>query len=288
MIIQGREITYRDIESIRQMIAVNPTWNRTRLSRELCVLWKWRAPNGQLKDMACRALLLKMEQGGHIILPARNPFSGKGRVIVPIPFVPHKTVAIVGELKTVTPLRIETVEDNGLLGLFKCLLSQYHYLSFGGTVGENMKYLVFARDNSPVACLLFGSAAWKSAPRDTFIGWDARTRKANLNFLTNNTRFLILPWVKVPHLASHILGIITRRISSDWMEKYGHPVYLLETFVERERFRGVCYRAATWFCVGQTTGRSRNDRYFTLKVPVKDIYLYPLAKNFQGVLKHEA
>ena len=148
-----------------------------------------------------------------------------------------------------------------------------------------MKYMVFDRGHNPLACLLFGSSAWKCAPRDDFIGWDAKTRKSNLKFLTNNMRFLIFPWVRVPHLASHILGRVVRRISSDWMAKYGHPLYLLETFVEWQRFRGICYRAANWIYAGQTKGRSRNDRYATLKVPVKDIYLYPLTRRFWEALK---
>jgi len=147
-----------------------------------------------------------------------------------------------------------------------------------------MKYMVFDKEGRPLACLLFGSAAWKTAPRDDFIGWDADTRRRNLRFLTNNMRFLILPWIKVPHLASHILGRVARGISSDWIKKYNHPIYMLETFVEKERFRGTCYRAANWIYVGQTKGRSRNDRYSTLKVPIKDIYLYPLTKRFREIL----
>lgn len=288
MVVQGREITHKDITLIRQLIAANPTWNRTRISREICDLWNWRAANGQLKDMACRTFLLKLEKRGYITLPAREPFSGKGRKKVPVPYVPHNTDAITCNLKSIAPVRIEPVDDTELLSLFKCLLYQYHYLGFSGTVGENMKYLVFDKKGNPLACLLFGSAAWKCAPRDNFIGWDADTRRAKLSFLTNNMRFLILPWVKVPHLASHILGNVTRRISSDWMEKYGHPIYLLETFVEQKRFRGICYQATNWTCVGQTKGRSRNDRYATMKVPIKDIYLYPLVKRFREVLKNEA
>jgi hypothetical protein len=146
-----------------------------------------------------------------------------------------------------------------------------------------MKYLVFDREQNPLACLLFGSAAWKCAPRDDFIGWDAETRRANLHLVTNNMRFLVLPWVRVPHLASHILGKVAKRISSDWMEKYGHPIYLLETFVERDCFQGTCYRAAGWIRIGPTTGRSRNG-HPGLKVPTKDIYLYPLTKRFREVL----
>ena len=225
--------------------------------------------------MACRTLLLKLEQHGYITLPRRRS-PGRGSRKVSIPYVPHNTAPIAGVLSDLEPVDIQLVYDTGILHLFQCLLSAYHYLGFGSTVGENMKYMVFDRGYNPLACLLFGSAAWKCAPRDDFIGWDVRIRKDNLKFLTNNMRFLILPWVRVPHLA--------RRISSDWIEKYGHPLYLLETFVERQRFRGICYQAANWIYVGQTKGRSRNDRYATLKVPVKDIYLYPLTKRFREAL----
>jgi len=275
--VQGREITQDDIELVRRLIEANPSRNRTRLSKELCLLWNWRTANGRIKDMACRTLLLKLEQRGHITLPGRQS-PGRGCRKVPIPYVPHNTASIACALSALKPVHVQLVEDIGLQDLFQCLLSRYHYLGFRSTVGENMKYVVFDREHNPVACLLFGSAAWKCAPRDDFIGWDANTRKANLKFLTNNMRFLILPWVRVPHLASHTLGRVARRISSDWIEKYGHPIYLLETFVERDCFRGVCYQAANWIYVGQTKGRSRNDRYTTLKVPVKDIYLYPLTE----------
>ena len=288
MVIQGREITHDDIESVRRLVKVNPSRKLSRLSKELCVLWNWRAANGQMKDMACRAFLLKLEQGGYITLPPSQKSPDNSLRNRSIPYVSHQRAAITSSLDTLAPVHIESVESTGLLGLFKCLLAWYHYLGFSGTVGENMKYMVFDREHNPLACLLFGSAAWKSAPQDDFIGWDADTRKANLNLLTNNMRFLILPWVRVPHLASFILGNIARRISSDWLEKYGHPIYLLETFVERERFQGICYRAANWTRVGQTKGRSRNDRYATLKVPIKDIYLYPLIKRFREALSHEA
>lgn len=287
-VIQGKEITDKDIELVRGLIKANPSWNRTRISREVCLLWNWRASNGRLKDMACRTFLLKLEGRGYITLPAREPFSGGGNRKGAIPYVPHKAVPIVCDLSSLIPLRIEQVEGSKLSAIFKCMLSQYHYLGFSGTVGENIKYMIFDAKGNPLSCLLFGSAAWKCAPRDSFIGWDADMRKGNLNFLTNNMRFLILPWVKVPHLASHILGSIARRISSDWQEKYGHLVYMLETFVDRERFRGICYRAANWIHVGQTKGRSRNDRHFTMKVPIKDIYLYPLTRRFREVLCYEA
>jgi hypothetical protein len=280
--VQGWEITRDDIELVRWLIEANPSRNRTQLSKELCLLWNWRTANGQIKDMACRSLLRKLEQRGHITLPRpRTP--GRGSHKVSIPYVPHNTDSIACALSDIEPVQIQLVEDAGLVGLFQCLLARYHYLGFRSTVGENIKYIVFDREQNPLACLLFGSAAWKCAPRDDFIGWDAEIRKANLKFLTNNTRFLILPWVRVPHLASHILGRVARRISSDWMERYGHPIYLLETFVERDCFQGICYQAANWIHVGQTKGRSRNG-HPGLKVPIKDIYLYPLTKRFRDSL----
>jgi len=285
--IQGREITQDDIELVRRLIEANPCRNRTRLSKELCLLWNWRAANGQIKDMACRTLLSKLELRGHITLPKRRT-PGRGCRKVSIPYVPHNTASIACSLSALKPVHVQLVENTSLLDLFQSLLYRYHYLGFSSTVGENMKYMVFDREHNPLACLLFGSAAWNCTPRDDFIGWNAETRKANLQFLTNNMRFLILPWVRAPHLASHILGQVARRISSDWMVRYNHPIYLLETFVERERFRGACYQAANWIYVGQTKGRSRNDRYATLKVPIKDIYLYPLTKRFRETLTHEA
>jgi len=288
IIIQGREVSSKDIALVREMIKANPSWGRSRLSRELALFWNWRALSSQLKDMACRSFLLKLERRGYISLPPPRWSCRKAGERAPIPYVPHKTATIAGKLDGLAPLRIEVVKDKDLLSLFKCLLSRYHYLGFSRTVGENLKYLTFDRENNPVACLLFGSAAWKIAPRDNFIGWNEAARKANLHLLTNNMRFLILPWVKVPHLASHILGKVARRISSDWINRYHHPIYMLETFVEKERFRGTCYQAANWIYVGESKGRSRNDRYSTLKVPIKDIYLYPLVKRFRELLGHEA
>jgi len=166
-------------------------------------------------------------------------------------------------------------------------LATHHYLGFQRTVGENLKYLVRDRHGRNLACMLFGAAAWKTKPRDQFIGWTDAIRTRRLAGVANNTRFLILPWVRVPHLASHLLAIIMRRISADWQHKYGHPLHLIETFVERDRFRGTCYQAANWKLVGQTTGRSRQDRYSTMRVPIKDIYLYPLTPRFRELLCHE-
>lgn len=294
MIIQGRETSYAEIELVQRLIVDHPDWHRTRLSKELCRIWDWCNLGGQIKDMACRSFLLKLEQRGYINLPTRR-VAGGGALKRPIAAIAHSSAPVCARFDVIAPVIVAPVK-RAELPLFKRLLSCYHYLGYSGTVGQNMKYIVFDSTGNPLACLLFGSSAWKSAARDNHIwckcyriytGWSAAAREANINLTTNNTRFLILPWVRVPHLASHILGQVARRIRADWLEKYGHPVHLLETFVDKERFAGTCYKAANWVCVGETTGRSRNDRHYTLKVPVKDIYLYPLTKNWSKVLCNE-
>lgn len=285
MQIQGRHLTEQDIAWIRELLENQPEWNRTRLSRELCAAWNWTNANGQLKDMACRTMLLKLERLGYIALPTPRAVGvGNARRIVRS--VAHDTTAIVSSLHGLLPLRIELVRTPGASALFRHLLATYHYLGFCGTVGENMKYLIRDRHGRPLACLLFGSAAWKVESRDAWIGWTPDVRRNALPLVTNNMRFLILPWVRVPHLASHLLSRIARRIRQDWLDKYGHPVNLLETFVEQERFRGTCYQAANWIRVGHTQGRSRNDTHHTLVVARKNVYVYPLIPNAREVLSH--
>ena len=274
-----------DVQLIRQLLADHPSWHRSRLSRELCERWNWRAPNGQLKDMACRTFLLKLERAGCITLPPRQRKSPNGFRNRSLATVPHKTDEVACDLRAVIPLQITSVIPSSHdATLFNCLMSRYHYLGLKNTVGENMKYLVRDEMRRPLACLLYGSAAWKTASRDSFIGWKHPIREKNLGYVTNNTRFLILPWVKVPHLASHVLSLVSRRVSEDWETKYGHPIYLLETFVDRSRFAGTCYRAANWILVGQTKGRTRNDRRRIIQASVKDVYVYPLRKSFRTAL----
>ena len=284
LILQGRLVTKSDIEEVCSQLDSHPEWSRWKLSRHLSEKWDWRNSKGQLKDMACRSFLLKLEQLGYIKLPARrcaspNRMGKKNQVIPP---VLHCKNPIETKLRELMPLEIIPISQKSYYqSSFDFFLFEYHYLSYKGTVGENLKYLVLDRFNRPLGCLLFGSSAWKVACRDEFIGWDIETRRRNVNLITNNTRFLILPWIQVRHLASHILGQVSRRIGSDWQKKYGHGIQLLETFVERDRFLGTCYKAANWIYVGQTTGRSRNERYSNIQVPVKDIYIFPLEKNFR-------
>jgi len=282
MIMQGREVSDADIELIRDLIIANPVWGRSLLSVELCSRWNWRNAQGQFKDMAARTLLLKLERAGHICLPPRrrpspNEFRNRST-----PLVMQAGEPIRGALRDLQPLCVSVVKPGSDdARLFNGLLAHEHYLGHRNTVGENLSYLVRDRQDRPVACVLFGSAAWKCADRDAFIGWDVATREHNLQSMTNNTRFLIPSWVQVPHLASHVLGLIVRRIRSDWQAKYGHPVHALETFVDRSRFKGTCYRAANWQRLGATQGRTRNDRKHRIQAPVKDVYLYPLIPDFR-------
>ena len=277
--IQGRDLSTDDIEVIRKLIDDHPDWHRTRLSKHLCQLWNWRTETGLLKDMACRSMLRKLEQRQLLVLPPARTSGNRARRIKDIE---HDTASVQTSLKQLGPVEISMITGRGDTDdLFHCLMDRYHYLGCHGHVGEHIKYMAFGRDRRPLACLLFGSAAWKTAPRDRFIGWDVPTREANLNRMTNNTRFLILPWVQVKNLASLVLSACVRRLRRDWYQRYGHDLCLVETFVDRSRFVGTCYQAANWIRIGQTRGRSRQDRYKKLTVPVKDLYVYPLTKDFK-------
>jgi len=278
------EITEYRVEQIRSVITEHPEWNRTQISQHICRMWRWQAPNGKLKDISCRDMLRELDKGGRIKLPAPLKASRSAGSADVIRHFEHDTTPIIQALPKLRPLYIENVVSGAKLAVFKSYLSQYHYLGFDRTIGENMKYMVSGRDGKPLSCLLFGSAAWSCRERDEFIGWDKEQRAHGLSNMTNNTRFLIYPWVRVAHMASHILSLIAHRVADDWQAKYGHPVYCLETFVEAGRFRGVSYRAANWIHVGRTTGRGRDGGHKHAILPVKDIYLYPLTKHFRTVL----
>ena len=289
---QSRVVQPADIQWLQSWIIDHPSWSRYRLARELCKLWDWSSPTGQLKDFAARSFLLKLATRGLITLPPvreeKQRVRGYARPI-PASFIePQQPPPVASGLGELTPLSLIIPQSGSPEEhLFDHYLAIHHYLGFQRTAGENLKYVVRDRHGRYLACLLFGAAAWKTRPRDRFIGWTDTVRPRRLSLVANNTRFLILPWVKVPHLASHLLAAILKRISADWQQKYGHPLHLVETFVERDRFRGTCYKAANWKLVGQTTGRSRQDRYSNMVVPVKDIYLYPLTPRFRESLCHE-
>jgi hypothetical protein len=284
-VVQGRVLREAEVERIRQLLQAHPEWSRRRLSQVLAEEWNWRNGAGQLKDMAARSLLVKLEQRGWIQLPARRATPTnrmRARVIVPRSWDMRPLAVSLAELG---PLEVQEVSgDAEGREILATALAQFHYRGHGGTVGENAQYLVRQRSGRVLAAVLWGAAAWKCQDRDRFIGWSAEARQRNLSLVTNNARFLLMPWVQVPRLGSWILGRVLRRLSVDWQAKYGHPILLVETFVERERFRGTVYQAANWQRVGSTQGRTRQDRYSTLHVPVKDIYVYPLVRHFREEL----
>jgi hypothetical protein len=280
-VIQGRVIGAEELESIRRLLTENPAMSRWRLSRELCQLWEWRASNGQLKVMAARTLLHKLEQRGYLCLPARRWTTAnrmRSKRLFP---VDHSTAPIDAPLNQLLPVQLEEISRSSpKLALFDWLLHHYHYLSHVSSVGLNLKYLVYDRAERPLGCLLFGSAAWQCAVRDQFIGWNADNRQSHLQEITNNTRLLILPWVRVPHLASQVLMQVGQRLRQDWWDKYACPLRLVESFVDTSRFTGACYRAASWIYLGQTTGRTRQDRSHRISAPPKAVFVYPLMRDF--------
>lgn len=284
--LQGRQIGPAELAFIGQLLSEHPQWSRRRLSQALCLAWDWRNAAGRLKDMASRTLLLKLEQRGHIALPARRRKAfnrmRQGRVVQRS----WDQTPRHGGLSDLGALQLQEVSSDRLgRQELRAALAQFHYLGFGGTVGENLQYVVRDAQGHLVAGLVFGAAAWKCQARDRFIGWSPSQRERHLCLLANNTRFLIAPWIRIKDLASWSLGAVLRRLSGDWQAKYGHPIYLVETFVQRDRFPGTAYQAANWMGVGATTGRTRQDRDRVLQQPIKDIYLYALHRNFRQELQ---
>jgi hypothetical protein len=280
-LVQGRLIGSEEWDSIRRLLSENPHWSRWRLSRAICELWNWRAPNGQIKDMAARTLLLKLEERGCLELPRKRQTAAsrmRQKRLIPIE---HATEPVHAPLSELMPLEIQELnQSHPGLPLFDWLLHRYHYLSYVSAVGLNLKYLICDRRGRPLSCLLFGSAAWQCAVRDGFIGWSARARQVHLQEITNNTRFLILPWIQVPGLATQILNLVMARLRQDWQHKYARPLSLVETFVDTSRFTGVCYRAANWIYLGETTGRTRQDRWNRVNAPPKGVFVCPLVPDF--------
>lgn len=285
VVVQGRRLEPSAIIRVREMIADHPDWSRRRISETLCAEWNWRNGNGQIKDMAARTLLVKLHTRGLIQLPPRRQTPSNRMVCRKLLFQNWDTTPVTGNLGGLGPLQVQEVSRATAQRIqFAAALTDFHYLGCGGTVGENLQYTVTNQAGRLLACLLFGSAAWKCRSRDEFIGWSPEQKRQRLSFITNNSRFLILPYVRVAHLASWTLGRVLRRLSADWQQKYGHRIVLVETFVEQQRFAGTSYRAANWIRLGSTTGRSRQDRERKLRVPVKDIYVYPLDRRFQREL----
>jgi hypothetical protein len=265
-------------------MAEYPADSRRQLSKRLCLAWNWVQANGELRDMVCRSLLLQLERAGHIELPPKrcfplNPLAERKRPQTPC----VDTTPIELSISRMPPPIIRQVRRDPQEKLFNALVEHYHYLGYRQPVGEHLKYLVLINDR-PVACFSWSSAPRHLGPRDRFIGWAPDERRKNIQLIAYNSRFLILPWVRIPHLASHLLARMARILPHDWQSFYGHPIVFLETFVDSARFRGSCYRAANWIHLGETTGRGKNDLTHKANRSLKDIWGYPLTRTFRHIL----
>jgi hypothetical protein len=255
---RGRTVTAADLNDIRALQGAHPDLSRRAFSQRLCAHWDWRQPNGALRDMLARSLLLVLHRAGHIVLPPVRRQPPNNAIARRRPAAVDVDVGLIeGPLGALQPLELVAVRRTPQEGLYDHLIAAHHYLGPAHGVGEQIKYLAFAQGR-PLACVGFTSAPRHLGPRDRFIGWSAPVRRAHVHELAYNTRFLVLPWVRVPHLASHLLGQVARRIGADWQALYGHPVHYLETFVDPERFRGTCYRAANWQELGLTAGLGKD------------------------------
>lgn len=282
-----RIITQNDLSFILKIINEYRSEGRSAISRKLCEVWDWRQANGQLKDGVCRGLLLQLERNQLITLPPRiidNNNNSQRRRISPATF-DFQPDPITSTLSALTPIELRQVRRTPEEKLFNALIRQYHYLGYAQPVGEHLKYLVYA-GTKLLACLCFSSAPYAIDCRDIFLGWSREARERNRHLLAYNTRFLIMPWVRVPHLASHLLGRIAKTISTDWQKIYHHPIVWMETFIDTERFAGTCYRAANWTLLGLTSGRGKYNKTQKQLTSIKAMYGYPLVRDFKERLCH--
>lgn len=280
--IRRRVIYYTDIDLINNLLDKEGHLGRSHISRCLCRIWEWKQENGSYKEIACRDLLRRLDSKGYIKLPPiLHPARRRGyknKTEIPIEL---DTSELQLQLKTVKDnVDIKQVRGTSDEKLFNGLIGKYHYIGYFQGAGKQLKYIVYL-DKRPIACLGFGVSALKVECRDKFIGWNSETRQNNLNIVVDNSRFLILPWVKIPHLASYILGRTLKQLSADWEKHHCHRIVLVETFVDTERFKGTCYKAANWQFLGLTKGRGRNDRYNTAKKSLKAVFVRRLCKNFR-------
>lgn len=281
---RGRAITAADVQFINELIARHAGESRRRLSQKLCEAWDWRQPNGALRDMVCRGLMLALWRAGHIELPAirkrpRNPLTARSR---PQPAEVDRT-PLCASLRELGPLEFRQVRRTPEERLFNSLLQQHHYLGYAQPVGEHLKFMVYA-GTRPVALFAWSSAARHLGPRDRYLRWAPELRRQNIRFLAYNTRYLIPGWIQVPHLASHLLSRMTRMLPAEWQKVYGHPVYFAETFVDTTRHRGTCYRAANWLFLGRTQGRGKDDLTHRPNRTIKDVLGLPLIGDFRDRL----
>lgn len=280
----GRSFSPQDIMQIRQIIADDPKRNRNTISKMVCAFLKWYKRDGQLKEMSCRVVLLRMHRDGLIVLPAPQKRNVNGKLIVRLTSKtdPPSCSELISSSQF-DELRVDRVETRADSLLWNEYIARYHYLGHSPLPGAQMRFFIRHGKNA-VACLGFGAAAWRVAPRDQFIGWSDDERQRNLHLVVNNARFLIFPWISTKNIASKILSLVTKRLPSEWKNRYGYAPVLLETFVENQRFKGTCYRAANWAYVGITKGRGKLDVHNEYRLPIKSIFLFPLLKNSSQIL----
>jgi hypothetical protein len=280
---RGKSYTLKEISEIREVITAHPERSRWFISREICRRWNWTQPNGVLKDIICRGLLLRLEAQRLIELPPAkipSPYSGRKKP----PAIEIDQTPIEGKLSDLRPIELLQVRRTPREKVYQGLMEKFHYLGYSRPVGEHLEYMACSQ-NRPLACIGWCSAPRHIGCRDRHIGWTKEQRIKNLAFVVINTRYLILPWVRVPHLASYLLGLMARRISQDWQQIYRHEVVWLESFVDPERgFWGTCYKAANWIYLGQTTGRGKDDQTHKVNRSLKAVWGYPLRRDFKKVL----
>jgi hypothetical protein len=285
---RGRAVTAADVHFIRELVAAHPQQSRRALSQTLCNAWDWRQANGAPREMVCRGLMLALWRAGHIELPAvrRRPPNPLTVRVRPQPVTVDAT-PLRASLRKLGPLSFVQVRRTAEEACFNSLLQAHHYLGYSQPVGEHLKFMVYAAMR-PVALFAWSSAPRHLGPRDRFLGWSPAVRGQNISGIAYNTRFLILPWVQVEHLASHVLSRMTRQLSGEWHKAYGHPVYFAETFIDRTRYRGTCYRAANWTFLGQTQGRGKDDLTHRANRSLKDVLGLPLCQDFRERLLRTA
>lgn len=279
----GKPFFENDLEKVKEIIKANPSLNRQKLSRLICKENGWLAANGRLKEMSCKVAMLKLHRAGLIELPAAQKKCNNGYKIK-ISSISDPCNPINKSLKEIGDIEVKAIKTKMESRLWNEFIERYHYLGYKTLPGAQIRYLINCREGF-LGAISFSASAWKVAPRDRWIGWNNFEREKHLHLIVNNSRYLILPWVKVMHLASKVLSLCAKRISVDWEERYAYQPVLLETFVEKDRFKGTCYKAANWVCVGQTQGRGKKDVYNEYLLPIKDIWMYPLEKDFREKLK---
>jgi hypothetical protein len=283
----GRIFAEQELQLLREMARDYAGLGVTEIARTVCELLDWKRANGRLKDQECRQLLARLRDQGWLTLPPVRNSGPRGPRRIVLSEASAAQVTLEGSAGEFEPLELRVVESPSESRMWMELIERHHYLGYRVPVGANLRYIVRSPRSAEqvLACLLWSSPAWKMAPRDHWIGWNQEQRAQNLQLVVNNSRFLILPWARVPGLASKVLGQCARQLPGDWELRYSYRPLLLETLVDARRFRGTCYRAANWIRIGQTQGRGRMDREHRAHgLAPKDIYLYPLCRNVQQQL----